>query len=511
MFRTAATLRISLTLASVTLCSMLVALALGLLPDRAGALADGRRSLCEAVTVSCSLAVGRGDRSTVNTVLEAVANRNPELISIALRRSNGKVYSAFGEHETHWSAKSSRSTLTHMHVPIYISGNQWGQLEICFLAPSEQNFTWVPTSVLFLTAFVVSASFLGQFLYLRKILRHLDPSKVIPERVRETLDSLAEGLLVLDKDQRIVLANASFAQTVGQSAEELQGHIASDLPWAREDEAGAGSQPWEKSIQDGVVETGHLVKLGEQEALQRTLQVNSAPIRASNGESRGALATFSDVTALEVRNEQLGETLTKLKRSRDQISEQNERLRNLAMVDPLTQCLNRRAFFEELDNQVATAQRTGQSLCYIILDIDRFKMINDNHGHKTGDEVLQQTAALLRETVGELGYICRYGGEEFSILLPELGLDLAEELAEALRTTIETTPISALKVTASFGLVQFDVGSPEPLQALDQADKALYHAKRSGRNQVMRWDRLPANLANRENPRAPGVSAATSV
>ena len=469
---------------------MMSALALGLLPDRAGAIADGRVTLCETVTLTCSLAIARGDRETIETILDSVTLRNAELLSMALRREDGSVHTSVGDHENHWGEEASQSNLTQMHVPVQLGGRPWGQLELRFKPLGDSHLTFISTSSLIMILFVVALSFIGQYNYLRRVLRHLDPSKVIPDRVRETLDSLAEGLLVIDKDERIVLANESFSQALGQRPEELQGHKASELPWLGEDDSPAPS-PWSKSIREGLVETGHIVKLGENAAVQRTLQVNSAPIRGANGEFRGALATFSDVTALEVRNSQLGETLSKLKESRDQVSEQNEQLRTLAMVDPLTQCLNRRAFLEELESQIAQAQLRNEPICYVIMDLDHFKCVNDNHGHKVGDDVLQQASQIIRCTVGELGVVCRYGGEEFSLLLPQLGLELAGEVAEAIRRQIETTPIADLKVTASFGLVEIDVNAAEPLEALEQADQALYYSKRTGRNRVTRWDEVP--------------------
>ncbi len=481
---------------------LFAALALGLFPDTAGTIVHGRKALCESMAVNCSLAAQRGDWQAIDVNLQAALSRNPTVRSAALRQSNGELRTSIGDHRKHWSNETERSTPTQMHVPINVGEDEWGRLEMCFSPSGADNWMAVPTSILHVILFVVAASTLGHFLYLRRVLQHLDPTNVIPERVRETLDALAEGLLVLDRDERIVLANEAFAQTVGQPAEELQGHKASELPWSGNDDHDETPQPWQKSIRDGVVETGKVVKLGKDEIGQRIFQVNSAPIRGGNGENRGALASFSDVTALEVRNTQLGLTLTKLKQSSDQISEQNERLRTLATIDPLTHCFNRRAFFEELENQLSMAERKGLPLSYVIMDIDHFKLVNDNHGHKVGDEVLQQTSQLLRTTVNELGFVCRYGGEEFSILLPEQDVARAAELAEILRQRIAATPIADLKVTGSFGVAQFVVGSAEPLEALDQADKALYFAKRTGRNRTMRWDQIPAGTEFSEPQRS---------
>ena len=510
MFRSSATIRISITLASITLCTLFAALALGMFPDRLAAIADGRGAFCESVTVSCSVAAQRGDIQSIESILKAISARNNDLRSAALRRPDGSLEVVVGDHVKHWPQRLDRSTVSHMQVPIYVDGEEWGLLELRFPPVSDQNWTLLPTSVLQLISFVVALSLMGHWIYLGRVLRHLDPTNVIPDRVRDTLDSLAEGLIVLDKDERIVLANEAFSQTVGQSPDELQGHKASDLPWNTcEHTGGQSEQPWERSIRHGVVDTGRVVQLEGEDISRCVMQVNSAPILDEQGQSRGVLATFSDVTALEVRNAQLGETLVRLKKSRDQISEQNERLRTLAMIDPLTQCLNRRAFFQEYETQVAAAERKQQPISYIIMDVDHFKQVNDNHGHKVGDEVLRQTSELLRSTVANLGFVCRYGGEEFSVLLPECDIDQATNLAELLREKIESTSIADLSITASFGVVQIDHTGSSPLESLDYADQALYYCKRAGRNRVSRWDQIPVDVKFRSTESTPIESSPT--
>ena len=499
MFRSSATIRISFVLASVTLCALLVALALGLFPDRMGAVAAGRKSLCESLAVQGAITAKRGDRRAMDATLKAAVERNEDLLSAALRRSNGQTYSVIGDHRTLWEGASENSTLTHMHVPIRVDDRLWGTLELVYAKPDQYNVTPIPTAALRQILFVVAISMLGQFVYLKRVLRHLDPSSVIPDRVRKTLDSLAEGLIVLDRDERIVLANEAFAHNVGRRPDELQGRRAEELPWSeQDDEPSHEAHPWKQSIRDGVVETGKVVELESADIARRVFQVNSAPIIGDDGKSRGAFATFSDITALQVRNSQLGDTLRQLEQSRDQISEQNDQLRTLASFDPLTQCLNRRAFFQALEDLAVAAERDRRPISYIILDVDHFKRVNDNHGHQVGDEVLQRVGQILQSKIADRGVVGRYGGEEFSILLPDTELARAVDTAEALRMKIESTPMADLKVTASFGVVELEFDSLELLESLDRADKALYCAKRTGRNRVVGWNEVPDDIDFRE-------------
>jgi diguanylate cyclase (GGDEF)-like protein len=127
-----------------------------------------------------------------------------------------------------------------------------------------------------------------------------------------------------------------------------------------------------------------------------------------------------------------------------------------------------------------------------MLDIDHFKAINDECGHAVGDQVLQQVAETLKGIVRQSDFICRYGGEEFCILLPHSHLEEASQAAERLRQAIATRSYSNLNITASLGVTALSLGAREPLDLLDQADRALYAAKRTGRNRVVRTDAMPA-------------------
>src|SRR5262249_39600315 len=128
----------------------------------------------------------------------------------------------------------------------------------------------------------------------------------------------------------------------------------------------------------------------------RLLAANSAPVRGADGACRGALVTFDDLTPIEEKNAQMRRLLHKLKRSRARVRRHNRELRTQATRDPLTGCLNRRAFFVEFETLWSTAVRYGHPLSCLMVDVDHFKAINDTHGHAAGDRVLQQVGEVLR-------------------------------------------------------------------------------------------------------------------
>jgi diguanylate cyclase (GGDEF)-like protein len=165
------------------------------------------------------------------------------------------------------------------------------------------------------------------------------------------------------------------------------------------------------------------------------------------------------------------------------------RVASQAATDGLTGLGNRRTLDEELVLEWRRADRVGDSLAFVLLDLDDFKQVNDTHGHQAGDAVLRAVGRILREGVRQVDLAGRYGGEEFALILPETDLFGAVKLAERLRVELETTPIAVsagktLQITASFGVALKDeLQSPDEL--VGAADEALYAAKRAGKNRVI--------------------------
>ncbi len=165
------------------------------------------------------------------------------------------------------------------------------------------------------------------------------------------------------------------------------------------------------------------------------------------------------------------------------VAERTQELERIAYRDSLTNLLNRREITRILDVEIERAQRQKSPLSVLMLDLDNFKSVNDNHGHQVGDQVLKSAADTLVECGRRTDYIGRIGGEEFLILLPNTGYDVALALAERYRASIEGTPSNGITSTCSIGVAELEVGE-QMEKLLQRADQALYSAKDSGRNTV---------------------------
>ncbi|MFL5018173.1 MAG: PleD family two-component system response regulator [Rhizobium sp.] len=192
-------------------------------------------------------------------------------------------------------------------------------------------------------------------------------------------------------------------------------------------------------------------------------------------------------------NELVARSLTQIRRKR-----YNDRLRasvkqtiELAVTDPLTGLYNRRYLDNHLNVLFSRSMARGRPLSVLITDIDRFKHVNDTYGHDGGDEVLREFSNRVRSTIRGADLACRYGGEEFVVVMPDTSPEIAAAVAERLRAAIESAPFmlkhsgEALNVTASFGIASRIASVLTPGQLMKQADLALYEAKNTGRNRVV--------------------------
>ncbi|MGQ0526296.1 MAG: diguanylate cyclase [Betaproteobacteria bacterium] len=185
---------------------------------------------------------------------------------------------------------------------------------------------------------------------------------------------------------------------------------------------------------------------------------------------------------LRVLNEQLEKRVDE---RTAELREANVMLARLASVDTLTGVANRRRFEEALSSEIERSRRFGSSVSVMMIDLDRFKAVNDSFGHAAGDRVLQAFVAVLQKNVRSTDLVARYGGEEFAVLMPQTALNGAASCAENARAALAGTEVEGVvrALSASFGIAQF-TGDESGARLLARADAALYQAKRNGRDRV---------------------------
>ncbi|TWU40660.1 GGDEF domain-containing protein [Novipirellula artificiosorum] len=330
-------------------------------------------------------------------------------------------------------------------------------------------------------------------LLIARLFSSMKVSQLVASRVSQSLDALTEGLVVIDENERIVLANRAFSDTIGVPQPKLVGRRVSSLRWVGSPTATVHDCPWVRASEQSWRQTDQRMRYHHPDGSFRVLCINASPIKASDATPGGVLATFRDVTMMEEHHAELEQMVVMLRNTRDEVCSKNRELQVLATCDALTGCQNRRALFAFLDKAWARMQQEGTSLACLMFDNDHFKQVNDTYGHQIGDEVLQRVAAVLQEAFPEPSIACRYGGEEFCVVMTDVTESQAVAAAEQARKQIEQLRFeepAELRVSASIGVSMSEFGARDPQEMINQADRCLYVAKEQGRNQVVAFDEV---------------------
>jgi two-component system, cell cycle response regulator len=273
------------------------------------------------------------------------------------------------------------------------------------------------------------------------------------------IEHLDHGAMLADSDDIIVCANPALARMFGASPEKTLGR--NRIEYLRQ-RAGRFADPKE-FVQALEAEENGAPRKNEFEVVdpeRRVYRWMSLSVGLPTG--AGLMDLFQDVTS-EI--------------------DQRRAQEHLARTDPLTGLANRRGFEEAAEREVSRASRTGAALSAVLFDIDHFRRINDQHGHRTGDRVLQHVARRLTEATRCTDVIARWGGEELIALLPDTDSRGAMTLAHRVRTAITEVPDDIPYVTVSAGVAQRN-GSETIEEAISRADERLQAAKASGRDTV---------------------------
>lgn len=301
------------------------------------------------------------------------------------------------------------------------------------------------------------------------------PGQISADTAR-ALESLADGILMVDEQDRALWANHAFLVLYGLPDVDSLGARHFDSIYA---------QTWERAEPTADYSKG-LAVLKEQQRFSGAPYVLALPqdrwvrIVELRGTQANGGSFFSHVD------------VTTSRRQQDELRQLTQHLGLLAVKDALTGLANRRRFDEMLESEWQASRRSGKPLSLLMLDVDHFKQLNDAHGHPFGDEVLKSFATVLTHVVRRPGsLLARYGGEEFAILLPGTDAPSAAKLAEFLRQQVagmalgnELTGVVHITVSIGIACTSLCVLDSSSTLLVDMADKALYAAKRKGRNHV---------------------------
>lgn len=328
--RTTPLVWVSIGLVSLTISVMLAGDSLiDLVPSRDRQVFDYRRNLAESLAVQYSSLAERNQLETIKFAMETLAKRNQDILSLALLRKNGTAVAQVGDHARMWvQPPGDESALEFLQVPIFSGEQPWGTLQIAFRQANPSGATWFLTDpwVQFL-AFVSVMGFLGYLFFMKRTLRQLDPSGVVPARVKAALDGLTQGVVMIDDRNFIVLANEAFCSAVGKSVTSLIGADLDTLPWRPDDPSGKISvHPWFQAVTEKQSQEGVSLLLDSPQGGSRKFVINAVPIIDDGSAVKGALVSFYDVTELDRINSELKEANGELEWSRTQILEKNQAL-----------------------------------------------------------------------------------------------------------------------------------------------------------------------------------------
>jgi len=306
---------------------------------------------------------------------------------------------------------------------------------------------------------------------------------IIPVARSHIIESMSDGVLVIDTQNRIVDINPAMENFLNQKPTSFLGKSVAEILeiWLDQNDVLTSEQEaW--------------TELRIPNAPSRYLDLRITPLYDDFERLNGRLMVFRDVTERKQIEKRLRSANDRLQLQLIEIGTLQSKLRSQAIKDPLTDLFNRRYLDETLDRELARAAREGYPVCVIMLDIDHFKKVNDTYGHEAGDFILKALAKTLSGRNRRGDFVCRFGGEEFVVVMPNMAVDTAYKRAEDLRTALNSLHIPYgqlnLTITISMGIASYPANGEDRESILRAADHAMYAAKKAGRDHILTYDVL---------------------
>jgi PAS domain S-box-containing protein len=435
---------IAVGLVSLLISTLLGALYFGFIPDKAAMQRESRATLAEMTAVTLIPAVATANNEDIQATLKFIASRNADIESIGVRQSNGTLVAQVNTHSALWKAlEGGLSTDSQVVVPLTTDGQRWGQIELLFQPTSDQR--------LWLIAGLALSCFVSFYFYLGTMLRHLDPSKAVPERVRNALDTLAEGLLVVDVDGNIVLANQAFASHVGGAPEAIVGRLIGSFAWSDHKAQSVLDLPWEKCLREGASNSGAHISLVSALGKRHSFMVNCSPVLSGN-KVNGMLMSMSDITLIEEKEIELIES----KRMADSANQaKSDFLANMSheirtpmnAVLGFTELLRRGQVRDEREakKHLNTIHSNGKHLLELINDILDLSKVEA--GHLDIEKIAVQPHRIIAEVVQVLQVKAQEKGISLKFVCNGLIPPVVQTDAARLRQVVTNLVGNAIKFT----------------------------------------------------------------
>jgi diguanylate cyclase (GGDEF)-like protein/PAS domain S-box-containing protein len=310
-------------------------------------------------------------------------------------------------------------------------------------------------------------------------------------QLTQAVEQSPASVVITDLDGNITYANPQFSELTGYSLREVIGRNP-NITQSGRTPIETYEELWQ-TIKSGRTWRGELLNRKKNGELYWEYEV-IAPVFDPAGQMISFIAVKDDITARKEAEARLLEANRQLEERLKDIEGLQVILREQAIRDSLTGLHNRHYLKEALKREIARAEREEYPICFILMDLDGFKKINDTYGHAAGDITIQYFANLLKKQTRAGDIICRYGGEEFLLVLPNTDISSAAEIAERLRRDFENSEVSGIqiKATTSCGISEFPSHGATEEKVLAAADIALYAAKERGRNRVVIWTEISA-------------------